>query len=316
MPQQSPVKIRHKMKNTGIDRLYMGITYTIVAVFALTILYPLVYVLSASFSSPGALVGGRVFFFPVEPGLQGYQAVFQNKNVWRGYFNTVIYTAVGTSFQIVVTMMGAFVLSRKEFPLKVPVTVFFMITMFFGGGLIPTYLLVSKLGMVNTIWALTVPGAFSMWSAVMARTFIKTTIPEELFEATSLDGGDFFDYLIRIVVPLSGPIIAVLALGFAVGHWNSYFGALIYINDMEKFPLQIILRSILIENTQQMSGAGMEGVGASAMASDVMAYTNKQYLAELLKYSLIVVSSAPLLILYPFLQRFFVKGVMIGSLKG
>jgi multiple sugar transport system permease protein/putative aldouronate transport system permease protein len=310
------VKIRHKMRNTGIDRLYMGIMYAFVAVFALTILYPLVYVLSASFSSPRALVGGRVFFLPVEPGLQGYQAVFQNKNVWRGYLNTIIYTAVGTSFQVVVTLMGAFVLSRKEFPLKVPVTVFFMITMFFGGGLIPTYLLVSRLGMVNTIWALTLPGAFSVWSAVMARTFIQTTIPEELFEATSLDGGDFFDYLIRIVVPLSGPIIAVLALGFAVGHWNSYFQALIYLNDMGKFPLQIVLRSILLENTQIMSSIGMEGIGSTAMASSVTELANKYYLAELLKYSLIVVSSAPLLVLYPFLQRFFVKGVMIGSLKG
>jgi multiple sugar transport system permease protein/putative aldouronate transport system permease protein len=189
-----------------------------------------------------------------------------------------------------------------------------MITMFFGGGLIPTYILMSRLKMVNTMWALVIPGAFGFWGAVVARTFIKATIPEELFEATSLDGGDYFDYFFRIVVPLSAPIIAVLALNCAVGQWNSYFSALIYIQDVDKYPLQIVLRSILIENSRVLISASSMGV--SGLLTDVETAMTRQYLSELLKYSLIIVSSAPLLIVYPFLQRFFVKGVMIGSLKG
>jgi multiple sugar transport system permease protein/putative aldouronate transport system permease protein len=167
--------------------------------------------------------------------------------------------------------------------------------------------------MVNTMWALVIPGAFGFWGAVVARTFIKATIPEELFEATSLDGGDYFDYFFHIVVPLSAPIIAVLALNCAVGQWNSYFGALIYIQDMDKYSLQIVLRSILIENSRSMTTGTME---MNAAITDVETAMARQYLSELLKYSLIIVSSAPLLIVYPFLQRFFVKGVMIGSLKG
>jgi multiple sugar transport system permease protein/putative aldouronate transport system permease protein len=308
------VVTRHKIRNTGIDRIYQAIVFFFLAFFVLTIAYPLIYVVSASFSSPRALMNGRVFLLPVDPGLQGYQAVFRNQNVLRGYLNTVLYAIVGTALTITITLMGAYVLSRKEFPLKVPVTVFFMITMFFSGGLIPTYVLMSRLKMVNTIWALTVPGAFSFWSAIVARTFIKSTIPEELFEATSLDGGNYFDYLFRIILPLSAPVIAVLALNSMVGHWNSYFSALIYIHDTNKFPLQIVLRSILIENTTSMVGGSTDI--AFAATNDPVAAMEKLYLSELLKYSLIVVSAAPLLIVYPFLQRFFVKGVMIGSLKG
>jgi multiple sugar transport system permease protein/putative aldouronate transport system permease protein len=305
---------KHRIRDTGVDRLYQALVFSFLFIFVLTIAYPIVYVVSASFSSPVALISGQVFLFPVDPGLQGYQAVFKNQNILRGYLNTVMYAVVGTVFMVSITLMGAFVLSRREFPFKVPVTVFFMITMFFSGGLIPTYILMSRLKMVNTIWALTVPGAFSFWSAVIARTFIKSTIPEELFEATSLDGGNYFDYLFRIVLPLSAPVIAVLALNSMVGHWNSYFNALIYIHDIEKFPLQIVLRSILIENTSAMVG-GTTDV-AFAAANDPVAAMEKEYLGELLKYSLIVVSAAPLLIVYPFLQRFFVKGVMVGSLKG
>jgi multiple sugar transport system permease protein/putative aldouronate transport system permease protein len=302
------------IRNTGVDRVFLGIVYAFLAVFVATIAYPLIYVISASFSSPEALVTGKVFFLPVEPGLQGYQAVFKNSSVWRGYMNTIIYTITATLISVTITMMGAYTLSRKEFPLKGPVTIFFMITMFFSGGLIPTYLLMSRLKMVNTIWALVIPGAFGFWGAVVARTFIKATIPEELFEATSLDGGDYFDYFFRIVVPLSAPIIAVLALNCAVGQWNSYFSALIYIQDIDKYPLQIVLRSILIQNSQVMLSASSMGV--SGIMTDVEAALARQHLSELLKYSLIIVSSAPLLIVYPFLQRFFVKGVMIGSLKG
>jgi multiple sugar transport system permease protein/putative aldouronate transport system permease protein len=303
------IKRKNRIQTSAGDKFYLAIVYTFLALFIATIAYPLIYVVSASFSSPTALIQGRVFLFPVEPGLQGYRAVFNNPNVWRGYLNTIIYTSTGTAISVFLTMLGGFVLSRKEFPLKGIVTLFFTITMFFSGGLLPTYLLISRLGMTNTIWALILPGAFSVWLSIIARTFIKSTIPEELFEAISLDGGNYFDFLFRIVLPLSAPILAVLALNFATGHWNSYFGAMIYLNSPEKFPLQIILRSILIENS------------ATSMTSNeyfrnVTNAMERQYLSELLKYSLIIISSLPLLVIYPFLQRFFIKGIMVGSLKG
>jgi multiple sugar transport system permease protein/putative aldouronate transport system permease protein len=298
---------KNKIRITGGDKVYLAVVYIFLGLFVLTVMYPLVYVVSASFSSPRALMSGRVFLFPVEPGLQGYQAVFKNDSIWRGYVNTILYTAVGTVIGVFVTMLGGFGLSRREFPLKIPVTIFFTVTMFFSGGLIPTYLLISGLGMINTLWALVLPGAFSVWSAIIARTFIKSTIPEELFEALSLDGGNYFDFLFRIVAPLSTPVIAVIALSFATGHWNSYFSAMIYLNDIPKFPLQLILRSILIENSVS--------IGPDSI-TNIMDLLEKQYLSELLKYALIVVSSIPLLVIYPVLQRFFIKGIMVGSLKG
>jgi multiple sugar transport system permease protein/putative aldouronate transport system permease protein len=301
-------------RKTGIripagDRLYLAVVYAFLTLFVGTVVYPLIYVVSASFSSPSALVQGRVFFLPVEPGLQGYRAVFNNQNVWRGYLNTIIYTCTGTAIGVFVTMLGGFVLSRKEFPLKAPVTLLFTITMFFSGGLLPMYLLISRMRMINTIWALILPGAFSVWLSIIARTFIKSTIPEELFEALSLDGGNYFDFLFRIVLPLSAPILAVLALNFATGHWNSYFSAMIYLNTSDKFPLQLILRSILIENEAT-------SITSNNYFMNITNSLERQYLSELLKYSLIIVSSLPLLVIYPFLQRFFIKGILIGSLKG
>jgi multiple sugar transport system permease protein/putative aldouronate transport system permease protein len=298
---------KNKIRITGSDKVYLAVVYTFLGLFVLTIAYPLIYVVSASFSSPQALMRGQVFLFPVEPGLQGYRAVFKNDNVLRSYINTIIYTSVGTAIGIFITMLGGFGLSRKEFPLKVPVTVFFTITMFFSGGLMPTYLLISRMKMIDTLWALVLPGAFSVWLSIIARTFIRSNIPEELFESVSLDGGNYFDFLFRIVLPLSTPIIAVIALNFATWYWNSYFNALIYLNNSAKFPLQLVLRSILIQNSTSMTVSS---------TVDVMDILERQYLSELLKYSLIIVSSIPLLVIYPFLQRFFIKGILVGSLKG
>jgi multiple sugar transport system permease protein/putative aldouronate transport system permease protein len=306
MTAKAALNRKNRIRTAKSDRLYLALVYLFLGFFVLTIAYPLVYVVSASFSSPAALIQGRVFLVPVEPGLQGYRAVFKNQNVWQGYLNTIIYTSVGTCIGVAVTMLGGFVLSRKEFPLRGPVTLFFTVTMFFSGGLLPTYLLISNMKMVNTIWALVLPGAFSVWLSIIARTFIRSTIPEELFEAISLDGGNYFDFLLRIVLPLSAPIIAVIALNFATGHWNSYFSAMIYLNQADKFPLQLILRSILIQNT----------VDLTQRIPDVQEALEQQYLAELLKYSLIIISSIPLLMIYPFIQKYFIKGIMIGSLKG
>jgi multiple sugar transport system permease protein/putative aldouronate transport system permease protein len=297
------------MRVSGNDRVYLAVVYTFIGLFSIAVIYPLVYVVSASFSSPEALIQGRVFFLPVEPGLKGYAAVFRNNAVWRGYFNSIVYTVSGTVISVFLTMLGGFVLSRKEFPLRIPVMLFFTITMFFSGGLVPSYLLLTNLHMLNTIWAIILPGAFSVWFSVIVRTFIQSTVPEELFEATSLDGGNYFDYLFRIVWPLSVPVMAVMALSFAAGHWNSYFSAMIYLNDTKLYPLQLILRSILIENS-------LDFTSTSTLMIDVRDSLERQYLSELLKYSLIIVSSVPLLVVYPFLQKHFIKGIMVGSLKG
>ena len=296
------------IKTSAGDKAYLGIIYLFLGLFTICTIYPLVYVVSCSFSSPEALVQGRVFFWPVEFGLQGYQAVFKNSQVWSGYLNTILYTVVGTMVGTAVTMMAAYVLSRREFPLRKGMTALFMVTMFFGGGTIPMYLWLKRLHMLDTIWALVLPGACNVWMTIIGRTFLQSSVPEELFDAPCLDGGDYLRYFTKVVLPLSKPILAVMALNFALGHWNSYYSALVYLNDAGKYPLQIVLRNILIQNTVDMTdmGSGM----------DVNSMLHNQYLSELLKYSLIIVSSLPLLVIYPFLQKYFIKGVMIGSVKG
>lgn len=297
----------HKKQISSSDRIFLGIIYTFLGLFILIILLPLIYVISCSFSSAQSLVNGQVFLLPVNFSLQGYKAVFNNHQVWPGYYNSFLYTVAGTVIGVIVTFSGAFVLSRKEFPLRSFITVFFMITMFFSGGLLPTYILIGNLGLYNTLWAIILPGAFSVFLAILGRTFIISSIPEEMFEATSLDGGSYAQYFFKIILPLSKPILAVLALNFAVGHWNSYFSALIYLKDSSKFPLQIILRNIVIANQFDVNSINL---------SDAKTMMEKAYLGELLKYSLIIISSVPLLVVYPFIQKYFIKGVMIGSLKG
>lgn len=298
---------KNRIKVSGGDKVYLFLVYLFLFAFIICIFYPLIYVVSCSFSSPEALVQGRVIFLPVDPGLQGYQAVFNNAAVWRGYLNTIIYTTAGTLIGTTVTLIAAYVLSRREFPMRKFLTTFFMITMFISGGTIPMYLWLKNLHMRDTIWAIILPGAVSVWLLIIGKTFIRSSIPEELFEATSLDGGSYMQYFTKVVLPLSKPIIAVIALNFALGLWNSYYNALIYLNDAAKYPLQIVLRDILIQNSVDM---------VSMVGTDVNSQMHKQYLSELLKYSLIIVSSAPLLIVYPFLQKYFIKGTMIGSVKG
>lgn len=298
---------RKKIKISKQDRIYLFLVYLFLGVFTICVLYPLLYVVSCSFSDPEALVQGKVFFLPVKPGLQGYKAVFQNAKVWRGYGNTILYTVVGTAIGVAVSIIASYVLSRKEFPLHKFLSGFFMFTMFFGGGTIPTYLWLKSLGMLNTIWAIVLPGAVNVWLVMVGRTFLQSSIPEELFEAVCLDGGNYFQYFFKIILPLSKPILAVLALNFALVHWNSYYSALLYLSDAQKYPLQIVLREILIQNTIDLTS--MTGVNVNSMMKN-------QYLSELLKYSLIIVSSVPLLVIYPFIQKYFIKGVMIGSVKG
>lgn len=289
--------------STG-DKVFYTIAYTTLTFFALLVLYPLIYILSASFSSPSAVSAGKVVLLPVEPSLRGYTEVFSYGPLLTGYRNTIFYTVVGTAINISMTMCAAFGLTRKNVPGVRVLTFMFMFTMLFSGGLIPTYLLMKDLNFINKIWVMLIPGAISVQNMIIARTFIQTSIPAELNDAATIDGCTEFTYFFKILLPLSKTIIAVLTLYYAVGHWNSYFSAMIYLRNKKLFPLQIVLREILILNQIDLSMLDPE--------------MEEQFrgMEDLLKYSLIVISTVPIMCVYPFVQKYFVKGVMIGSLKG
>ncbi|TBL78357.1 carbohydrate ABC transporter permease [Paenibacillus thalictri] len=268
-------------------------------------MYPLVYIVSASFSSSDAVISGKVWLWPVDPGLKGYKAVFEYNAIWIGFGNSLIYTVVGTVINVVLTIIAAYPLSRKDFVFRGSIMFIFVFTIMFSGGIIPNYLLVKSLGMLDTRWAMILPSALSVFNVIITRTYFQTNIPHEMLEAAQVDGCSDWKFLTRIVIPLSGPIVAVIALFYAVGHWNSYFNALLYLKDRGLYPLQLVLRSILVQNQIDPSMVVSE--------EDLVA---RQGLADLLKYSLIVVATVPVLIIYPFVQKHFVKGVMIGSIKG
>ena len=287
------------------DRLFYIIVYTLLTVFFLLTLYPLIYVVSVSISSVEAAAEGRVRLFPVGFSLEGYKMVFNNARVGLGFYNSVIYTFFGTIINLSITLITAFVLSRRELMGRSVLTFMFVFTMWFSGGMIPLYLQVRNLGLLNTRWALWLPIALNIWNMIITRTFIATSIPEEMFEAASIEGCGYFRYFLRIVLPLSGPIIAVMCLFYGIDHWNAYFRPLIYIISQDLMPLQIVLRGILVANE----------VSANDLMADSM--TAASYgRVELLKYALIIVSCLPLWIAYPFIQKSFVRGVMIGALKG
>nr|WP_136606708.1 carbohydrate ABC transporter permease [Paenibacillus dokdonensis] len=292
------------IRDSVTDKFFLGIVYIFLSLVLLLILFPLLHILSASFSSPSAVTSGKVWLWPVDFSLIGYKAVFQNSDILVGFGNSFFYTIVGTLVNVSFTAMLAYPLARKTFYGRGLIMILLVFTMFFDGGLIPNYLLVKSLGMVNTRWAMIIPGALAVFQVIIARTFFQS-IPEELAEAADMDGCSDMRFFLRIVLPLSKPILAVLFLMYAVGHWNAYFNALIYLKDSSMFPLQIFLRNILILNSEN-----------SDMLTNVNSLLVQQGLKDLLKYSLIVVSTAPVLIIYPFVQKHFVKGVMIGSLKG
>jgi putative aldouronate transport system permease protein len=294
-----------KIKLSNVDLFFTIINHTILSLCLLVVIYPLIYIVSSSFSSVQAVASGRVWLLPVEPNFTAYTTIFKNDQIVTGFVNSIFYTVVGTTINIIMTIMAGYPLSRKDFYGKGAITVLFTFTMLFSGGMIPSYLLIQNLGMMNTRWAMIIPGALSVWNVIIARTFFKTNIPEELYEAAQLDGCEDVKFIIEIVIPLSKAIISVLAVFYAVGHWNSYFGALLYLRDPKKFPLQIILRRILIDTQFRAD-----------MIEDIKAIEIAQGLKELLKYSLMVVASAPVLIVYAFAQKHFIKGIMVGSLKG
>ena len=296
---------KNRIKESGIDRIFNAMVVLILLFAFLIVLYPLIYIVSASFSTPADVVSGRVWLWPVNFSLVGYEAVFQYKPILTGYANTIYYTVFGTLISLIVTICGAYPLSRRKLYGRKVFNGIFIFATLFSGGLIPFYMIVKNLGMLNTRWAVIAPSALSIYNIIIMRTYMQTSIPEELYEASEIDGCGPFRALLSIILPLSKPIIAVVILYCAVGQWNSYFNAMIFLQDSHLFPLQIHLRDILIMNQYD-----------SSMVIDTASIMAKQGMADVLRYSLIVVSSAPLLAVYPFVQKYFVKGVMIGSLKG
>jgi putative aldouronate transport system permease protein len=283
----------------------LAFIYVVLFIILVVVLYPLIYIVSSSFSSPQAVLAGRIWLLPVEPSLKGYTAIFNNPRIWTGYYNSLLYTCLGTLISVMLTIALAYPLSKRTFHGRTPLMYLIMVTMIFSGGLIPYYLTVKDLGLIDTRWALLLPQAIAVWQVFIAKAFFQETIPDELNEASEIDGCSDFRFLWSIAIPLSKPIIAVLTLMYAVATWNAYFDALIFLKNSDLFPLQLILREILIQNSVDNS-----------MMMDVRTMEARQGMKDLLKYSLIIVSSLPVLIIYPFVQKYFVKGVMIGSLKG
>jgi putative aldouronate transport system permease protein len=290
------------------DLLIDTVVYTIGTLILLLVAYPLVYIVSASVSDPVQVTLGKVFLLPNGFTWEGYQKILEYKQIWIGYRNTIFYTVVGTTINVVLTLFSAYALSRRDLAGRNFFMLMFTFTMFFSGGLIPTYLVVKQLDLINTVWAMLLPNALSIWNIIIARTYFQNSIPNELKEAAFMDGCSNTKLFLRIVLPLSKPLIAVLILFYSVGHWNAFFSSLIYLSDSKLFPLQLFLRNILIMDQMQ------DLVGADTDALEQM--MRRIQLKESMKFGLIVVSSLPVLILYPFLQKYFVKGVMIGAIKG
>ena len=297
-------KSKFRQMSTG-DRVFTIVNYSLLMLVLIIELYPLVYVVAASFSDPQAVVSGKVFLFPVNPTLKGYAAVFKNKKILTGFSNSIFYLIVGTVLNLVMTMLCAYPLSRKEFRARGFLSMFFVFTMYFSGGMVPAYILVNKLGMINTRWSMIIPMAMSTYNMIICRTYIVNSIPDELYEASQMDGCTPFRYMLSVVVPLSKPILAVLTLYYGVVRWNDYFNAMLYLYKDNLQPLTIVMKEILIMSQVDMT-----------QVTDASAVSKLQGRSELLKYSTIVVASLPVMLLYPLIQKHLVKGVMIGAVKG
>ena len=297
-------KRRAKISETRADRVFDVMNYVILTICLLIVAYPLYFIVIASISDPVDVNAGKVFLYPVKVTLDGYRRILEYDSFFTGYRNTLMYTLVGTTVNMALTVPAAYALSRKDLVGRNFFMMLITFTMIFSGGLMPTYLLVRDLNMLDTTWALVVPVAVSAWNLIVARTFFQQMIPDDLLEAAQLDGATNVQFFARIVLPLSKPIIAVLILFYAVSHWNSYSNALYYLRTTGKYPLQLVLRSILFENSM------------NDMVDDAANLAAQMRLGDLIKYGVIIASSLPLLILYPFLQRYFIQGIMIGAVKG
>lgn len=295
------------------DRIFVCINGFLLFLFFVATLYPILFVLSASFSDPTAVATGKMILFPVKPTFQGYEFILQYKEIWTGYGNTIFYTIVGTMWNLFLTLPCAYALSRRDMGSRGVIMAVFMVTMYFSGGLIPGYLNMRDLGLLDSRIGLVLNTSISVYNLIVARTFFANSIPWELHEASFLDGCTDFRIFLKIVLPLSSPIIAVLTLYYGVGHWNAYFNALIYLQDRTKYPLQVFLREILVQG--RFAEALIQS--GEVLSAEQMAELAKQSkTADMIKYGIIVVSTVPMMIIYPWMQKFFAKGVMIGSVKG
>ena len=293
---------RRKVKESRGDRIYYAITYVILGILAVLVIYPLYFVVIASFSSADAVLAGKVYLYPVDIDFTGYVRCFERTDIWIGYGNTIWYTAAYTVLSVVFTITAAWALSRKTLPFRKFWMIFFTITMFFGGGLIPFYKVVSDLNLLDTPFAIILPGSVSAWNLFMAKTFFQSGISDSIIEAAELDGANRARLFVSIILPLSMPIVAVLSLYYAVGQWNSYFNAMIFLNNPDLYPLQLVLKEILTASESTTGGSGET-------------ILEQFRLANQLKYVTVIISSLPVFCLYPFVQRFFAQGVMVGSLK-
>jgi putative aldouronate transport system permease protein len=289
-------------KKTFSDKVFDTGIACILFITSILVLYPILYVVSVSISNPLSVISNKVFLFPVKPTLRLYELVLSNGEIWRGYSNTFLYTGVGTVMSLLLTTFGAYPLSRRDFYGRKFFMGVFVFVMFFNGGLIPTYLLVNNLGLYNSMWAVILPYVVTTYNIIIVRTFYINTIPVELYESANIDGANDIHIFFHIVIPLSAPIIAVMSLFYGVQYWNDWFQALLYLSSRSKYPLQLILREIILQNvTDSISGSG---------AAD------QEIIGDSIKYTTMIVAIVPILCLYPFLQKYFVKGVMIGAIKG
>ena len=295
-----------KIKLTPVDRSFYVVVDVYLAICGIIVLLPLLHVLAQSQSDPMMVIAGRVSFFPINPTLDIYSQVIKSQNIMTGFMNTLFYAGVGTCLNLFMTVICAYPLARKGLWGRKLIVFIFTFTMMFGGGMIPTYLVIKQLGLIDTRAVMILPGAITVWNMIMCRTYFMSSIPEELYESASLDGASDIRILVSMVVPLSVPILAVMVLFYAVGHWNSYFDAMIYLNSPELYNIQLVLRNA-INNVKSISENG-----ASDMANMVKNEAN----GEAIKYVLIVITMIPVMIIYPFVQKYFIKGIMIGSIKG
>lgn len=307
-PQRAMPQARRKptLRDRYGDRAFNIAATTVLLLSILAVVYPLYFIVIASISDPNAVYEGKVWLFPSGITNEGYERIFADSRIWNGLGNTVIYTVLGTAVSVSTILCGAYALSRKDMPGRKILMLLFVITMFFDGGLITKYLVVRDLGMLDTVWAVVLPGAVGVWNLIIARSFFEHTIPNALREAAQMDGATDFKFFFQMVLPLSKPLIMLMVMVHVVAHWNSFFDALIFLNDDSKYPLQLVLRNILIQS--DVSSAGTTG-------GDIESYAAAQRIAELTKYAMIVVSSLPLMIALPFMQKHFTKGAMIGAVK-
>lgn len=293
------------IRDSKWDRVFHLANILIMVIVLIIVIYPLYFVIIASVSAPTAVNSGEVILFPKDVTFSGFKKILEYKPIWIGYRNSLFYTIVGTLINLAVTLPAGYALSRKNLFGRRPIMLLFAFTMFFSGGMIPTYLVVKRLGLLDTVWTMLLPSACSVYNIIVTKTFMETSIPEELIDASRIDGCSDFTTFFDVVLPLSKPIIAVMTMFYAIGHWNSYFDALIYLNDPDKYPLQLVLRELLLQN--QVSSAMTSG-GMSSIAE-------RAVIAEQMKYGVIIVACIPMMVMFPFVIRHFKKGVMIGSIK-